>query len=462
MNEIPDDIFHIQNNSKTNLENDGNENEIDMNAIIESFTNDLLIFHQIIEEQRFNDVKNIISKLKQYFLPDPNNDRSDLISIDGIDSFYLDIQNCLMIFKNDDIIQLVYDFLGDIGSSATDFGKSILNSNYLYTYYHFFIGNMNVNNLTTFLRFIGIISESSPECRIMLEENGIFQFFLNILSNSYGIQITKNTLLCIRLFFLYEDFESFRDNQDLGNLLLFLNKFMLYELSNECKESVETRNQLCFLILEIFNTYAGRSQECINLENNTVSSLMKFEIPISVYSILEMNIPFHIKQNLSSSIIELIDQVFSYGYRPQFTEFSAKINSLALIQFFNLENVKLCCNILHIFEYLISHHPENTLKLYESHFYEQIINSIDSVAFKLQEKMICVIISTLLNTTTTEIITIFSNETIIELIGDSLDMKHNDYTNFIPIALNRIKDMNPDSPISTQIQEIFESHDIYL
>ena len=76
--------------------------------------------------------------------------------------------------------------------------------------------------------------------------------------------------------------------------------------------------------------------------------------------------------------------------------------------------------------------------------------------------MICVIISTLLNTTTTEIITIFSNETIIELIGDSLDMKHNDYTNFIPIALNRIKDMNPDSPISTQIQEIFESHDIYL
>ena len=83
MNEIPDDIFHIQNNSKTNLENDGNENEIDMNAIIESFTNDLLIFHQIIEEQRFNDVKNIISKLKQYFLPDPNNDRSDLISIDA-------------------------------------------------------------------------------------------------------------------------------------------------------------------------------------------------------------------------------------------------------------------------------------------------------------------------------------------------------------------------------------------
>ena len=175
-----------------------------------------------------------------------------------------------------------------------------------------------------------------------------------------------------------------------------------------------------------------------------------------------MNIPFHIKQNLSSSIIELIDQVFSYGYRPQFTEFSAKINSLALIQFFNLENLKLCCNILHIFEYLISHHPENTLKLYESHFYEQIINSVDSVAFKLQEKMICVIISTLLNTTTTEIITIFSNETIIELIGDSLDMKHNDYTNFIPTALNRIKDLNPDSPISTQIQEIFESHDIYL
>lgn len=379
-------------------------------------------------------------------------------------NYSLFYSNCIKCFNLywDELNLKIINILEYLSRLSTDIGDTFITNDFLNTLLDIFI-NANLSSEVTlaFLNFIDRASLNSWEVRIVMAQSGILNFFSSVLQSHPNSQVYIENLKCIDAFFSYEDFEEITKSPHFDQLLInlgqIINKIFLKQLDLDFDEI--TYVQICKYIISIFNAYIGaKNNNYLANRNVTCSHFLNLDIPSSFLVFFEIELPKDINDALICPIILNIIELLLFGENNLVQALSSRLDILWFVNLLEYEDSKICSKIMNIIDILIDICPDNILKLFEIDFYNNIIISLENADFQIKTQIICIIVTTILNSTSSEMVQYFTNENVVNYLIEFIDISDNPKLNFIPNALLKINELiSPDDQLFYTISQTLEN-----
>ncbi|OHS98972.1 hypothetical protein TRFO_34662 [Tritrichomonas foetus] len=360
-----------------------------------------------------------------------------------------------------DLLQIILKFLLHFSEFVSELGLFLAQTGYLIPIYNFFTTqNLPAEIASDFLRFMSNIIMSSPLTRDQLVENGLLNYFFIVFNNCINDRVIIECLLnCIYNFFKYNSFEKVNEMNEFTNLLEFLPNLIIKLFS------IPEIYDLAFIsylsndyIIQSLYIYVNDDKALPSDTNENIGILLDLEIPQKLFRLLQSELPYEFKKTIDFLVTDIIKRTFLYAESSLLPEFSATIDVSILLNFFDLEKLHVCENILCIIEYIICNQPATVNLLNSLNFYGNMMNIVDNLPYSLKKCIIGDIVASIIVTTSTEIIQLFSNEEIVELLSDYINQGQLPCSEKIPEALEKINSiLAEDDYISAKIREILES-----
>ncbi|KAK8882039.1 hypothetical protein M9Y10_044679 [Tritrichomonas musculus] len=456
MNAIKEDNMEMENELYFNhLESEYDDSEDD-SFDIDAFVQKINTFNSAVKEENcILTLKSVEDLIEQVANDQDSGSDPDLLDYFDYSIFYLSCIKCLYI-NYDDLILQVIKMLGLLAKISTGIGDSLYETKALLAIFEFVSNRpLSPQLISQILSFIYNVSLTSYQSRILMAQKGVFNFFSDVLRLQLDCKVIKDDLECIRAFFTHESFADISSPQ-FDQLMIALKECLNNIFSNQFQIEINEseKNEICLFIVNIFNIYVGAVIYPHKNLNSMCSHFLELQIPISLYTILENTI----EHELASLIVSNINQLILYGKDDLVSDLISKMSVNIFANFCDFEDLKISEESLNIIECLIRNKPDGILILMQINFYNQMIEVIDNTSFKIQSCIISIILVSIFNATSSEIIGAFVNEKIIYYLLEYLDITKFKNYQLIPSTLLRIKELiPPNESISIDIENALQN-----
>ena len=206
-----------------------------------------------------------------------------------------------------------------------------------------------------------------------------------------------------------------------NEILIALCEVLMSILSNQFEFEFDIINMsnVCLIIIQIFNIYVGDRVFKENV-NETCSHFLELEIPTSLLTIFEKELPIDLLNFIVAPILSNIIQLLHYGNPDLVLRFSLQLNIYAFINWSKSDNKDIKTKSLELIEYLIIFRSDTISILMQEGFYDYYLSIIDFVSFNIKKSIIVVILASIKNSQSHEALQYFINEDIVDYLIESL------------------------------------------